>query len=78
MITGITRGPVDLVTPPDGDNFRYGLGFPMQIGPRQAALLCNLRTEQMPTGDFENGADVLLFDDIVEISETVAVPITRN
>ncbi|MEC8990901.1 MAG: hypothetical protein VX656_06625 [Candidatus Latescibacterota bacterium] len=78
MITGITRGPVDLVTPPDGDNFRYGLGFPMQIGPRQAALLCNLRTEQMPTGDFENGADVLLFDDIDEISETVAVPITRN
>ena len=78
MITGITRGPVDLVTPPDGDNFRYGLGFPMQIGPRQAALLCNLRTEQMPTGDFENGADVLLFDDIGEILETVAVPITRN
>ena len=78
MITKITRGPVDLVTPSDGDNFRYGLGFPLQVGPRQAALLCNLRTEQMPTGDFENGADVLLFDDVDVICHSVAVPITRN
>ena len=78
MITHITKGPADLVTPRDGDNFRYGLGFPLQVGPRQAALLCNLRTEQVPTGDFENGADILLFDDIDAISRSVAVPITRN
>ena len=78
MITQITRGLVDLVAPNDGDSFRYGLGFPLQVGPRQAALLCNLRTEQMPTGDFENGVDVLLFNDIDEISRSIAVPITRN
>ncbi|MBT4100177.1 MAG: hypothetical protein HOE86_21145, partial [Gemmatimonadetes bacterium] len=41
-------------------------------------MLCNLRTEQMPTGDFENGADVLFFDDVDAISRSVAVPITRN
>ncbi len=78
MITRISKGPAALVAPEDGDNFRYGLGFPMQVGPHQAALLCNLRTEQMPTGDFENGADVLLFDDLDAISRAQATPITRN
>lgn len=77
-ITGITQGPPDLIIPGDGENFRYGLGFPMQVGPTQAALLCNLRTEQMPTGDFENGVDVVLFDEIDSISSATPTPIVRN
>jgi hypothetical protein len=77
-ITKITQGPPARIAPPDGDNFRYGLGFPLQVGPRQAALLCNLRTEEVPTGDFENGVDVVLFDRTDAISVAVATPITRN
>jgi len=32
----------------------------------------------MPAGDFENGANVLLFDDLDLISRATATPITRN
>ena len=36
-ITSVTRGPADLIVPSDGESYRYGLGFPMQVAPRQAA-----------------------------------------
>ena len=77
-IVRVTRGPSDLVVPADGGGFRYGLGIPFQVSPRQAGLICNLRTEGFPVGDFEAGADVVLFDDLDGISSGKAIPITRT
>ena len=80
-ITQVTRGPADLVAPqqfPEGTPLRYGLGIPFQIAPRQAAMFCNLRNEGYPVGDFENGTDVILFDDLSHISAEHAISITRN
>ena len=77
-IVGVTRGAADLVVPHDGEGFRYGTGFLFQAGPHQAGLLCNLRTEGFPVGDFEAGMDVLAFDDAAKISAETAVPVTRT
>lgn len=77
-IVSVTRSAADLVVPRDGEGFRYGTGYLFQAGPNQAGLLCNLRTEGFPVGDFEAGMDVLLFDDAEKISSTNAVPVTRT
>ena len=70
-IIRVTQEPADLVAPrprPNESVMRYGLGFPFAVGPKQAALFCNLRNEGYPVGDFENGTDVVLFDDLDRIS----------
>ncbi len=77
-IVRVTRGPSDLVAPADGGGFRYGLGIPFQVTPRQAGLICNLRTEGFPVGDFEAGADLILFDRLDRISSGKTIPITRT
>ena len=77
-IVRVTRGPSNLVVPADGGGFRYGLGIPFQVSPRQAGLICNLRTEGFPVGDFEAGADVILFDRLDGISSGKTIPITRT
>jgi hypothetical protein len=77
----VTRGAADLIVPPSAPNdrdVRYGLGIPFQVGPRTAGLLCNLRFEGRPVADFENGADLILFDDLAHIRSEGAVPITRS
>ena len=80
-IIRVTQGPADLVAPrprPNESAMRYGLGFPFAVGPKQAALFCNLRNEGHPVGDFENGTDVVLFDDLDRISADHAVAVCRN
>jgi len=77
-ITRVTRGAADLVVLADGEGFRYGTGYLFQAGPNQAGLLCNLRTEGFPVGDFEAGMDALVFDDPTRLSATEAVPVTRT
>lgn len=80
-ITGLTSGPADVAIPPgtpEGQDLRYGLGFPFQVAPRKAGLFVNLRMEGIPVGDFENGTDVILFEDLSAISGTGAIPISRN
>lgn len=77
-ILRVTRGPSDLVVPSDGGEFRYGLGIPFQVAPRQASLICNLRTEDFPVDDFEAGADLILFDHLDNISSGKTIPITRT
>ena len=80
-ITDVTRGPAALTGPtrPDEtESLRYGLGFPFQIAPRKAVLLCNLRNEGFPVGDFENGVDAIVFDDPAAIRADHAIPIMRN
>ena len=77
-IVGVSRGRADLVVPPDGDGFRYGTGYLFQAGPTQAGLLCNLRTEGFPVGDFEAGMDAVIFDDAAKIDRAKPVPVTRT
>ena len=63
-IVDVSKGPVDLTIPADGEKFRYGNGFPFQAGPNTAGVFVNLRFEGFPVGDFEAGMDVVLFDDL--------------
>ena len=77
-IVEVTRGAADLVVPRDGEGFRYGTGYLFQVSPTQAGVLCNLRTEGFPVGDFEAGVDAVLFDDPAKISTKDAVPVTRT
>ena len=77
-IVRVTRGPADLVLPADGDGFRYGTGYLCQVGPTQACVLSNLRTEGYPVGDFEAGVDAVVFDDAAQIAAAPAVPVTRT
>ena len=80
-ITAITASPPRLTEPavnPPGEICRYGVAFPFQVAPKLAAVLCCLRNEGHPVGDFENGSDVLLFDDLDRIDPVAAVPIVRN
>ena len=77
-IIGITKGPPDLTEPPnapDGGFRRYGLGFAFQVGPSLAGLLCNRR---IGPGDYEDGSDLFLFDDMGSIDKQEAIPVTRN
>ena len=79
-ITGVTKGKVDLVSPPNvpnGEVWRYGLGFPMQISPTEVALLCNIRMEGSGNIDFEIGTDVIIFNDLNAINANDAIPISR-
>jgi len=81
QITSVTTGPVDLATPPDSRPdavLAYGLGFPFQVSPTQAALFCNVRVEGVNMWDYENGTDVIVLDDLAAIKSAGAVAISRN
>jgi len=79
-ITGVTKGSVDLAippsTPPD-EVWRYGLGFPFQVAPDMAALFVNIRKEGTGSVDYEIGTDVILFDDLANISAANAIEVSR-
>ena len=80
-IIGITRGGPDLKVPPSQPRdrtWRYGLGFAVQVAPTEAALFCNIRREYGPGVDFEIGTDVILFDDLSDISTDRATLVSRN
>ena len=80
-ITGVTASTPRLIEPaeqPPGEICRYGVAFPFQVAPKLAAVLCCLRNEGYPAGDFENGSDVFLFDRLDGIDPAGAVPIVRN
>ncbi|MFV1981313.1 MAG: sugar-binding protein, partial [Rhodothermia bacterium] len=79
-LTGVTTGPADLTAPPsapEDEVWRYGVGFPIQIGPTQAALMANIRMIGSGNIDFEIGTDVIVFDDLDDITAESAIPISR-
>jgi len=81
QIAGITASAVDLVAPPDSTKdqvLSYGLGFPFQVSPKRAAVFCNVRVEGVAIGDYENGTDVIMFDNLATIDATNAVAISRD
>ena len=74
----ITSGAPALVRLSSGGDYRYGHGFVIQVAPHQAALVCNIRRENVPVGDFEAGMDAVVFGSRGEISAENAVPLSRN
>ncbi len=77
----ITRGPADLAIPPTqphGECWRYGIGFPFQVAPARAAILCNIRRNLVPYGDFEVGTDVILLDDVNRLDKAKIIPLSRG
>ena len=80
-IRGLTRGLCRLQTPPNvpqGQVWRYGLGFPFQVSPTRAAILANIHRKLARTEDFETGSDVIVFDDLQRLTPDRAIPVTRN
>ena len=77
----ITKGDVDLVTPPStpaGETWHYQLALPFQVAPRKAAVFCSIRQGYAPGVDFEAGADVVFLNALATVSASDAVPLTRN
>lgn len=77
----ITRGLPDVSQPESStDNLptRYGVGYPVQLGPKTAALFCNLRVVGPKRTDFEDGTDVFIFDDLRHVGKGGPTPISRN
>ncbi len=75
----MTLGPADVTIPPtqpEGDTWRYGLGFPFQVAAGKVGLFAGLRGKR--GHDFEVGTDVILFSDLSQISAEGAIPISRN
>lgn len=56
---------------------RYMLGVPMQVGPTQAAMLCNLHAYGYAVDDLEAGVDAIVFDDLSTLDPRAAVPLLR-
>lgn len=80
-IVGVTKGDVDFRLPPrvpEGRVWVYQMGLPFQAAERKAGLICNLREGKMKGVDWENGADVILFDDLSNLSAEDVVEVTRN
>lgn len=80
-ITGITKGGADLSIIPDtppGELWRYGGGGAFQVAPCLAAFFCSIWVEGKGNIDFVNGSDVILFNDLSDISAENAIPFSRN
>lgn len=80
-ITGLTKGNADLsIIPntPQGELWRYGGGGAFQVAPRLAAFFCSIWVEGRGNIDFVNGSDLILFDDLSDISADKAIPLSRN
>lgn len=77
-VVSVSRSKPALTVPATGEYFRYGTGYLMQVGPTQAALMANLRTEGFPVGDFEAGVDGFVFDDRKKIAAGRPTVITRT
>ena len=73
-------GPV-LTEPSDSSEqevLRYGLGVVFQVAPRTAAVMCNVRSVGEGHWDWENGTDVVVFDDLTTIAQQRRIPVARN
>lgn len=80
-ITGVTRSTPALTQPGPsvhGQVTRYGLGFVFQVGPTTAAVSCNIRIVGPGRVDFEDGTDVIVFDELTAIASQRAVVCARN
>lgn len=56
----------------------YGTCFPLQIGERQAACLVGRKFSGAGYTDFEDGCDLIVFDDLDDFGEKDPIPLVRN
>ncbi len=80
-IIEVTQGGPDLRIPPDtpsGRTWLYQIVHVFQVAEGLAGAFCNIREGKAKGVDFENGGDVILFDDLSRVREEGAVPVTRN
>ncbi len=86
-ITGASAEGPDFKVPgdvPEGEHWRYGLILPFQVAPRTGAAFLNARIRngvmghKWGHGDYEVGNDVVLFQDIGQVSTEPALVLTRN
>lgn len=56
----------------------YGLGRIVQIDAHRAAVVANVRVVEAQATDFEDGSDVILFDDVSDISAKSATTLSAN
>jgi hypothetical protein len=72
---GMLRDPVEEAP---AQVLKYGLGFLFQVAPRQAVVLCNVRSVGTGHWDFEEGTDAIVFDDLATIAQQKAVVVARS
>jgi hypothetical protein len=80
-IAVITQGGVDLCEPCEpsaGQVERYGVFIPFQIGPNTAAAICNRRTIGEGHWDYEDGSDLLIFDNLNTLGKLPTTVLTAN
>ena len=86
-ITGASAEGPDFRVPgdvPEGEHWRYGLILPFQVAPQTGAAFLNARIRngvmghKWGHGDYEVGNDVVLFQDISQVSSEPALVLTRN
>lgn len=79
---GLTVEPIHrtLHTPPDaaGEPITYGLGMPLQLGPRHAGVFVNRKRNGGGIVDQEDGNDVVIFDSLDAVTVDNATPISRT
>ena len=80
-LVGMTRGGPALRQSPRakaGELLRYNLAVPLQVAPRVAGLFLGMELVGGMALDFAAGAEVVLFDDLDNISADAATPVTYN
>jgi len=79
-VVGVTHGKVDVGAPPSapaGQQWRYGLGLPIQLDATTGGLLVNIRQNGTQYCDFEVGTDLIPFTSLDKIDARRAVPVSR-
>lgn len=77
----VTRSPRRLVTPlgsPPEEMWVYQLAQAVQLGPRVAGLMVNIRRGGMSVVDLEIGNDLILIDDLGRIDPSGALALSRS
>ncbi len=80
-IQNVTRSAVRLPGPhqqtPERTS-RYSVGVIFQVAPRLAAISCSLRVQNIVAVDFEDGSDLILFDDLGHLKTGSAITLSRS
>ncbi|MBL9215003.1 MAG: hypothetical protein JNG83_05965 [Opitutaceae bacterium] len=64
---------------PAGETWRYMLNYPFQVAPTLGGVHVNMKlTPGGPGQDFENGTDIILFDQLDRLNAANAIPVSRN
>lgn len=80
-IAGVIKDAARLVVPrdtPNGQEWRYSCGFPFQVAPGIVGISSLINIEGTPNYGYNNGNDIILFDDLAGIDKGKTFPVSRN